>query len=68
MTDDAYGLWMALGTIAAAGALYFKWQQGRSLRKVIKMLHEQGIDLEKLVRDANADEAAKAPPKESPPQ
>jgi len=66
MSDDAYGLFMALGTIAAAGALYFKWQEGRSLRRVIKMLEEKGIDVEKLVRDAKAD--ASAPSKESPRQ
>jgi hypothetical protein len=43
MTDETYGVFAFLGAIAAAGALWFKILEGRSARRVLRMLERDGF-------------------------
>ncbi len=52
MSDGAYALVDALTVIALIFVLWHRYQYGRGLRRLKKMLEEQGITEEKLKETA----------------
>jgi hypothetical protein len=46
VSDDAYALIMALSALAAAAALWHRIQEGRSVKRLQRLLEEQRIQNE----------------------
>lgn len=46
VSDDAYGLFMALSAIAAAGVLWHRIQEARIAKRLKRLLDEKRIEIE----------------------
>ena len=61
MSDDAFGLAMALTCIALVLVLYHRWQAGRALKRLIKSLERDGIKIEDLLKDSPSESTDRDP-------
>jgi hypothetical protein len=53
VSDDAYGLIMAISALLYAVVLFLRWRQGRILKRLIKSLEKDGKmdEIRKIVEE-----------------